>query len=109
MVCYIEDTVPSKHRQAQGASPNAIHSLDAAHLMLVSERADFPVTTIHDSFGCLLGDMSELFVVVRESFLELYAQDPLKSLMDQIGGDLSAVEIGTLDLSLILDSEYCFA
>jgi DNA-directed RNA polymerase len=108
-VCFMEDTKPSKGKQSQGASPNAIHSLDAAHLALAVTRSDFPVTTIHDSFGCLLGDMAKLFVIIRETFVELYAADPLTSLIADIGGNLEGVELGTLDTSLVLDSEYCFA
>lgn len=108
-ICFIETHVPSKGKQAQGASPNCIHSLDAAHLALTVYRADFPTTTIHDSFGCLLADMPKLYKLVRETFVELYANDPLHSLMNDIQGDISNVEIGTLDLNLILDSEYCFA
>ena len=107
-VCMLEDMKPSKYKQSQGASPNAIHSLDAAHLMLTVWHCDFPVTTIHDSYGCLLADMPKLFVAVREAFVELYTANPLKCLMDQIGGNIDAVEIGTLDISLILDSEYSF-
>jgi len=107
-VCFIEDTVPSKGKQAQGASPNAIHSLDAAHLMLTVSRVDFPITTIHDSFGCLLADMPVLFRTIRETFVELYQSDPLTSLMRDIEGDLSSVQLGTLDITLVLDSEYCF-
>lgn len=108
-ICFIEELKPSSKKQSQGASPNAIHSLDAAHLMLAVNRADFPVTTIHDSFGCLLGDMSELYIIIRETFVELYQSNPLESIMKDIGGDISEVEQGTLDISLILDSEYAFA
>ena len=108
-VCFTELQVPSKHKQAQGAAPNAIHSLDAAHLMLTSHNCDFTVTTIHDSYGCLLADMSKLYVKVRESFVELYEENPLYSLMGQIGGDLSGVTIGDLDIHAILESEYAFA
>lgn len=108
MVCIIEDTVPSKGKQSQGASPNAIHSLDAAHLALTVYRADFPVTTIHDSFGSLLADMPKLFKLIRETFVELYSTDPLSSLMSDISGDISSVEIGNLDLNLVNQSEYCF-
>jgi DNA-directed RNA polymerase len=107
-VCFLENVVPSKGKQAQGASPNAIHSLDAAHLALTVHRANFSVTTIHDSFGCLLADMPELFVLIRETFVELYKADPLTSLMKDINGDLSGVELGTLDINLVLQSEYCF-
>jgi DNA-directed RNA polymerase len=108
-ICFLEDTKPSKKRQSQGAAPNAIHSLDAAHLAITAARCDFPITTIHDSFGCLLGDMSDLFIILRESFVELYAANPLGTIIRHIDGDLEGVELGTLDLNLILDSEYCFA
>lgn len=108
-VCFIEDVVPSKNKQSQGASPNIIHSLDAAHLALTVYKADFKVTTIHDSFGCHLADMPKLFTLLRETFLELYKQDPLTSIMKDIKGDINSVKFGNLDLNLILDSEYCFS
>lgn len=108
-ICFIETQKPAKHKQSQGASPNAIHSLDAAHLMLTIENCPFTVTTIHDSYGCLLGDMAELYVIVRESFLQLYQADPLTSIMKEIDGNIAGLEMGTLDLELILDSEYAFA
>jgi DNA-directed RNA polymerase len=107
-VCFIEEPIPSKRKQSQGASPNAIHSLDAAHLTMIVNACDFPVTTIHDSFGCLLADMPTLFRIVRETFVELYKHDPLTQIMKYIGGDTSNVVLGNLDLSLVLDSEYCF-
>jgi DNA-directed RNA polymerase len=72
-------------------------------------KADFPVTTIHDSFGSLLADMPKLFKLIRETFVELYMEDPLTSIMKDIGGDISALELGKLDLTLILDSEFCFS
>jgi DNA-directed RNA polymerase len=108
-LCFTEELKPAKKKQSQGAAPNAIHSLDAAHLMLTIHNCNFTVTTVHDAYGCLLGDMQDLYVIVRESFVELYEKDPLKSLVTQLGGDMSAVDIGTLDLSLILESEYAFA
>jgi DNA-directed RNA polymerase len=108
-VCFIEDVVPSKRKQSQGASPNAIHSLDAAHLTITCDQAPFDVTTIHDSFGCLLADMPVLYKLVRETFVQLYSTDPLTSILFDINGDLSAVELGKLDITSVLDSEYCFS
>lgn len=108
-ICFTETTVPSPKKQASGASPNAIHSLDAAHLTVCVYRCPFNVTTIHDSFGCLLGDMAELYAIVRETFVEIYKSNPLKKLMEDIQGDISKVEIGALDLDLVLESEFCFA
>lgn len=107
-ICFVEIMVPSKGRQASAASPNAIHSLDAAHLTMTVCACDFPVTTIHDSFGCLLADMPALFKTVRETFVELYKENPLQSLMKEIDGDITGLELGTLDLSGVLDSDYCF-
>jgi DNA-directed RNA polymerase len=107
-VCFIEDKKPSRLKQSQGASPNVIHSLDAAHLALIVCRADFPVTTVHDSFGCLLADMPELFKLTRRTFVELYKADPLMRIMKDIRGDTSAIKLGNLDISLVLDSEFCF-
>jgi DNA-dependent RNA polymerase len=107
-ICFIEDTIPSKRKQAQGASPNAIHSLDAAHLVMTCYQADFDVTTIHDSFGGLLADMPALFKLVRKTFVELYSVDPLTSIMFDIHGDISTIELGKLDITSVLDSEYCF-
>jgi len=108
-ICFIEDVKPSKGKQSQGASPNAIHSLDAAHLALTVHKASFPVSTVHDSFGCLLADMPELYTLIRKTFVELYEADPLTSIMKDINGDISGIEFGTLDIKLILNSEYCFA
>jgi DNA-directed RNA polymerase len=108
-LCYIENQIPSKGKQAQGAAPNVIHSLDAGHLALTVYRAPFGVTTIHDSFGCLLADMPALFTLVRQTFVEFYDTYPLADIMESISGDISDVEFGTLDVSLVLDSEYCFA
>lgn len=106
-ICHTELQKPSKRKQSQGASPNIIHSLDAAHLAMVVHQAPFPVTTVHDSFGCLLSDMPELFHLLRTTFVELYASDPLTHIVTCIKG--AAIEKGSLDLDLVLDSEYCFA
>jgi len=107
-ICFMELTKPAKGKQSQGASPNAIHSLDAAHLALTTVRCDFPITTIHDSFGCLLADMPKLYRIVRETFVELYDANPI-NILKEIGVDISKIEFGTLDISDILDSEYSFS
>jgi DNA-directed RNA polymerase len=107
-ICFVEEVQLSKRKQGQGAAPNGIHSLDAAHLTMVVCAPKFDVTTIHDSFGSLPGDMSELFTIVREEFVSLYLVNPLQELMREIGGDISNIEMGTLDVRDILDSEYAF-
>jgi len=109
VVCFIEEPIPSKNKQSQGASPNCIHSLDAAHLMLTVHKADFDVTTIHDSYGCLLSDMDKLYIIVRETFVDLYKSDPLGSIIKDINGDISNITFGNLNIDSILESEYCFS
>lgn len=108
-ISFPEDPIPAKRKQAQGASPNIIHSLDAAHLMLTVHRADFPITTIHDSYGCLLADMPKLYKLLRETFVELYEVNPLESIMKDIGIDISRIQMGTLDIHEVLESEFCFS
>lgn len=108
-ICFIELTRPKKGKQSAGASPNCIHSLDAAHLAMTVDQADFPVTTIHDSYGCLFADMPKLYTLVRDTFVQLYESDPLSDLMKDINGDLSNVQLGNLDVTLVRDSEYCFS
>lgn len=107
-VSFMEDTIPSKGKQSRGASPNAIHSLDAAHLAMTVAKAPFNVTTIHDSYGCLLADMPELFQIVRETFVELYLVNPLEQLINDMHGDIHEVIYGSLDINLVKESEYCF-
>jgi DNA-directed RNA polymerase len=108
-VCFLEETKASKGKQSQGAAPNIIHSLDAAHMMLIVDRAEFPVSTIHDSFGALLADMPRLFQITRETFVELYQNNPLIPIMKDIGGNTREVTFGDLDVREILISEYAFA
>jgi len=106
---YLEKPVPSKRKQAQGAAPNVIHSLDAAHLAFTIASADFPITTIHDSFGSHLGHMEELFQHVRDTFAFLYTQEPLEVIADSIGLDLNLIETGVFDVNTVSESEYAFS
>ena len=77
--------------------------------MLTVHRADFPITTIHDSYGCLLADMPKLYKLLRETFVELYEVNPLESIMKDIGIDISRIQMGTLDIHEVLESEFCFS
>lgn len=112
-----------RRRQSQGIAPNFVHSCDAAHMMLTVVRAkqvgiqNFAM--IHDSFGTTAGDVEDLYHVVRESFVEMYEEIPvLENFRDEILQQLSddakldmepLPERGTLDLSKVCESRYCFA
>lgn len=112
-----------RRKQSQGIAPNFVHSCDAAHMMLTVVRAkqvglrNFAM--IHDSFGTTAGDVEELYHVVRESFVEMYESvNVLKNFRDEIENQLSEgrrpeleqlPESGTLELSKVCESRYCFA
>lgn len=111
-----------KRKQGQGISPNFVHSCDAAHLMLTVVRATQKGITnfamIHDSFGTTAGDADEMFMVVREAFVEMYSEIPvLENFRDEIEVQLSEKAKkklkplpcrGTLELSQVVESRYCF-
>jgi DNA-directed RNA polymerase len=112
-----------RRKQSSGIAPNYVHSCDAAHLMLAVVRAKQSgirsFACVHDSFGCPAGEVETFFRVIREAFVEMYETvDVLGSFREEITQQLSdegkeklpaLPESGTLDLSRITESRYCFA
>ena len=105
----IEDKNVDKGRQIKAASPNIIHSFDAAHLQMVVVDCDFPTPTVHDSFGCLPSDMETLKRKVSEKFVEFYETDPLYNFLDQTNSLHLMPNRGLLDIRSILESDFAFA
>lgn len=113
----------SRSKMANGISPNFVHSCDAAHLTLtVTRGVEHGITNyamVHDSFGTTAADMEVFFRVVREAFVELYhGTDVLGAFRDDIVGLLSDENReklaplparGTLDVSQVRESRYCFS
>lgn len=112
-----------KTGMANAISPNVVHSVDAAHLKVtVCRAADKGIKSfalIHDSFGTLPADTPELFMTIREAFVEMYSEiDVLARFADQIKEQLTEANKkelqplplkGSLELESIMDSRYCFA
>jgi DNA-directed RNA polymerase len=96
-----------KRKQASGAAPNIVHSMDAAHLTMTVCAADFTITTIHDSFGCLANDMPNLYRIVREQFVKLYKVAPLAAIAKDIDMPVD-IEYGSFKIEEVLESEYSF-
>ena len=113
-----------KKKAKAAVSPNIIHSMDSAHLLLTVLTAkangveDFFL--IHDSFGTVPADTDTMYHSVRHSFVELYQDYCLfTDLKTQVGKQLSYdglekldAEIpdkGNLNLKEVLESEYCFS
>ena len=105
----LEDQEVDKAKQITAAAPNVVHSFDAAHLTLTVEACKFPTATVHDSFGCLPGDMDDLFFEVRNQFVRFYNTDPLVDLLDQRNAlDLMPLR-GSLNLNDMYESDFAFA
>lgn len=103
-----EETTIDKDSQKTGAAPNIVHSFDAAHLTMLVASADYPVTVIHDSFGCHAGNMSNLFKLVREKFVEFYDSEPLTKILTELDSMDLMPELGTLNYREVLKSQYAF-
>jgi DNA-directed RNA polymerase len=116
-------TTPDKRKNRSSVSPNVIHSMDACHLQMTVLNAvdnhrvrDFFL--IHDSFGVMPADCPKMFNAVRQSFVELYRDNCLYTMLaDQVRDyiddpdSVSFPEIpekGDLDLEDVLRSQYCF-
>lgn len=104
-----EEPIMTKGKQAVGAAPNVIHSLDACHLMIMEDMCEFIPTSIHDSFGAHLADMSTLYQNARLAFYKLYEENPLDVLKIDLKLDLDDLEMGEWEPEAILSSEFAFS
>jgi DNA-directed RNA polymerase len=103
-----DQSVLDKDSQRLGASPNIVHSLDATHMMMTIDQCGFNIAPIHDSWGCVAGNMSTLFATVRSTFVQLYGEDPLHSILTQLDCLDLEPERGSLDVAEILNSDFAF-
>ena len=97
----------SHHKNA--TAPNLIHSLDASLLHLSALRFDAPIALIHDSVLCRATDMSSLSMIVRETYMHLFAEHEfLKDWAAQIGATTEPPIIGDLEPESVIESTYFF-
>ncbi len=107
--------------QLNGISPNIVHSLDSTHLMKTvnevykSGITDFAV--IHDSFATHACNTSLLKKITTEQFVDLYEEDLLTKISEELIKDLPIKEreklpefprFGKLIIKDILKSSYLF-
>jgi DNA-directed RNA polymerase len=104
-----EDRQVDLNRSRTAASPNLIHSLDAALLHLVFAEWNKPFTVIHD---CVLGrscDMDQMAFAIRDKFVEIYSQPILKQWSESLGVEFDeSVMQNTLDINDVQSSAYFF-
>ena len=99
----------NKDKQTQSAPPNIVHSIDAVHLSMFIHDTDYPVTVVHDSFGCHAGNMNKAFYDVRKHFVELYDSNPLEHIFEQMGALPLIPKKGNLNVADIIASDFAFA
>jgi DNA-directed RNA polymerase len=103
---------PVAHEQANGVSPNFIHSLDAAALQMTVVRAcsqgACSFAAVHDSFGSHAGNMAQVSHTLRVAFLDLHRGDILGKLREAWGIDSELPPRGTYKLDEVLSADYFF-
>ncbi len=116
-----DDASIDRRKMLSGASPNFVHSLDAAALTFtVSKCIDEGITDfamVHDSYGTHSPNMPLLNNKLREAFVEMYEDnDVLLNLYTSAVATLPQGVIvppppakGTLNLKEVLQSDYFFA
>lgn len=112
------DTIDAS-RQALAVSPNFVHSLDAAAMMLtVGLCLDNGVSSfamIHDSYGTVAPDMPMLQACLRHAFVDMYEEHDvlaefLNALPEQVRADCRQLpNRGTLNIKEVLNSAFFFA
>ena len=103
-----DDEVDKAHHK-NATAPNLIHSLDASLLHLAATRFNAPIALIHDSVLCRATDMTLLSVVVRETYMHLFAEhDYLLDFAQQIGAETDPPIIGDLEPESVIESTYFF-
>jgi DNA-directed RNA polymerase len=111
------DKVDAK-RQANGVSPNFVHSLDAAALVKAvnraKERGVSSFITVHDSYGVLAADAPAMARTLREVYAEMFDKNLLDDFKAQVEADTGLAlpeppARGDLDVSKVTESEYFFA
>lgn len=114
----------NKRKSKAGIAPNFIHSMDSAHLMktvlMCKANGVNDFFLIHDSFASTPPNTDVIYCAVRAAFVEMYDGfcmyrkflDEANQQLSNEGRDSLGAEIpkkGNLDLSQVMQSEYCFA
>lgn len=110
---------PDRRKQANGISPNFIHSLDAACLMIYlnnCEKAGInSIMAVHDCYAVHATDTELSAQLLREAFVEVYQQPVLENFVSEIKKHLPEdVELpalptqGKLDIKDVCHSKYFF-
>jgi DNA-directed RNA polymerase len=117
-----ETPLIDRKRQANGVSPNFVHSMDASALAItVATSVPLGITDfamIHDSYGTHAANTGVLAEILRESFVKLYQDRDVLEEFRQSVAENNQIPIsklpehpsfGTLKIEGIFTSKYFFA
>ena len=96
-------------KSKSAVSPNTIHGLDSACLMLVIDACSFDIVTAHDSYASHCCNVEEMQKVIREKFKLIMDSNVLIDVLSKTGNLVPMIKQGQLDSSGILKSEFAFA
>ena len=101
-------TVDIAHHK-NATAPNLIHSVDAALLHETAIRFRAPLALIHDSVLARAVDMGQLSDLVRQTYMQIFAErEYLKEWAEQIGAQTEPPIIGDLEPERVIESTYFF-
>ncbi|GGX90970.1 DNA-directed RNA polymerase [Litchfieldella qijiaojingensis] len=110
-----------RSKQANGISPNWVHSMDASHMRQTVrscwKEGVRAFALVHDSYGTHAGNAWALADILREAFIEMYTErdvlaDFKSELEDQLPEDSKLAPLpskGSLDLEQVMESDFFFA
>ena len=107
-----------KTRQANGISPNFVHSLDASVAQQTATKAKAAgieaLAMVHDSFATHSTHCDKLSQLTRETTADIFSTDQLAKFRDEISTQTEKElpelpTYGKLDPTDVLDSQYFFA
>jgi len=112
------DTI-NRSKQALAVSPNFVHSMDAASMMLTIalalDNGVVQFAMIHDSYGTVAADMDMLAACLRHAFVDMYEehnvlQEFVDGQPDEVRADCPPPPpYGALNIKEVLNSEFFFA
>lgn len=117
---YTVNNTLDTSEQTKAIAPNFVHSMDASALMtcvnLVAEEGVECITSIHDAYGTVAGDMDTLAECLREAFIRTYEEPVLHNYRlacyAAANGSTKMPKLpafGALDLEQIRQADYFFA
>lgn len=109
-------------KQVNGIAPNWVHSMDASHMRGTVRKCwnegIRSFSLVHDSYGTHAGNAWALADILREVFIDMYSGNDVltqfkEELEEQLPLEAEPLEDlppkGTLDLNLIMQSDFFFA